>query len=338
MLFQASAGQNGKINCVSRLNFFLTFISLSFFSAAYSQVRWVNADSVFGELPPSVHVFYSSDSIEGLPSIAYYAKIRLKDRKLQFTTDSSRNRRLTPAQFFEKNGKPLLVVNGTFFDFATNRNLNVLIRDGRLISYNVHDVPLKGKDSGSYYKVTRGAIGISRKRKADVAWIFSDSSSKNATAYEKKPTPWKDNSNAYSKSEFDQHYGETGRRWKVLTAIGGGPVLVQDGKEMITNDEERMFTGKARHDRHPRTAMGYTADGDLIILAVEGRNKGIAEGASLVHLAKILTELGCVEALNLDGGGSSCMLINGKQTIKPSDKEGERPVPGVFIITEKRER
>jgi exopolysaccharide biosynthesis protein len=317
---------------VSRLRIFLLFISLGFFYSTFSQFKWVNADTAFGDLPSSIHVYYSSDSIEGLPSIAYYARIRLKNRKLRFTTDSSQNRRLTPTEFFEKNGKPLLVVNGTFFDFASNRNLNVLIRDGKLISYNVHDVPLKGKDSGSFFKVTRSAIGISKKRKADVAWIYSDSASADAIAFQKKPAPWKDNSNAYSKKDFDLHYGETGSRWKVKTAIGGGPVLVQDGKEMISNDEERMFTGKARHDRHPRTAMGYTADGDLIVLAVEGRNKGVAEGASLVHLAKILVELGCVEALNLDGGGSSCLLINGKQTIKPSDKEGQRAVPGVFIV------
>jgi exopolysaccharide biosynthesis protein len=42
--------------------------------------------------------------------------------------------------------------------------------------------------------------------------------------------------------------------------------------------------------------------------------------------------LGCVEALNLDGGGSSCMLINGKETIWPSDKGQQRAVPAVFII------
>jgi exopolysaccharide biosynthesis protein len=107
---------------------------------------------------------------------------------------------------------------------------------------------------------------------------------------------------------------------------------VQDGKQLITNDEERMFTGKARYDRHPRTAMGYTASGDLIVLVVEGRHPGVAEGASLVHLADMLVELGCIEALNLDGGGSSCMLINGKETIKPGDKEGQRSVPGVFVI------
>jgi Phosphodiester glycosidase len=312
--------------------FCLVCLSLFLFSNTFSQVRWVNADTRFGDLPSSMHVYVSTDSIEGMPSIAYYARVRLKDKKLQFTTDSSYKRRLTPLQFFEKNEKPLLVVNGTFFDFASNRNLNVLIRDGKLIAYNVHDVALRGKDSGSYYKVTRSAIGITKKRKADVAWIFSDSASKKAVAFQKTPSPWKDNSNEYTIKDFEQHYGEDGRRWKVKAAIGGGPVLVQAGKQLITNDQERMFTGKARHDRHPRTAMGYTADGDLIVLVVEGRNKGIAEGASLVHVANILVDLGCVEALNLDGGGSSCMLINGRQSIKPSDKEGQRAVPGVFIV------
>jgi exopolysaccharide biosynthesis protein len=136
----------------------------------------------------------------------------------------------------------------------------------------------------------------------------------------------------YSKKQFDLHSREKGRKWKMQTAIGGGPALIHHGVVRITNNEEMMFTGKAQHDRHPRTAMGYTADGKLIIMVVEGRNQGVAEGASLIHLAEMLKELGCVEALNLDGGGSSCMLVNGKETIKPSDKEGQRPVPAVFMI------
>jgi exopolysaccharide biosynthesis protein len=78
--------------------------------------------------------------------------------------------------------------------------------------------------------------------------------------------------------------------------------------------------------------MGYTYDGRLIILVVEGRRPGVAEGASLMQEAEILRHLGCKEALNLDGGGSSCMLVNGKPTINPSDKEGERPIPAVFLI------
>jgi exopolysaccharide biosynthesis protein len=56
------------------------------------------------------------------------------------------------------------------------------------------------------------------------------------------------------------------------TAIGGGPVLLQEGQIKISNEEEQMFAGKAIKDKHPRTAMGYTGDKKLIILVVEGRN------------------------------------------------------------------
>jgi exopolysaccharide biosynthesis protein len=123
--------------------------------------------------------------------------------------------------------------------------------------------------------------------------------------------------------------------WKMDVAIGGGPVLVQDAAIRITNEEERKFRGKQVMDKHPRTAMGYTSNGKLLVLVVEGRNPD-ASGATLVQLAEILKDLGCVEALNLDGGGSSCLLINGKETIKPSDKEGQRPVPAVFIISARK--
>jgi len=118
------------------------------------------------------------------------------------------------------------------------------------------------------------------------------------------------------------------------TAIGGGPVLLQDGQIKITNNEELKFAGKAINDKHPRTTMGYTKDGKLIILMIEGRNNA-AHGATLLLEAQILKDLGCREALNLDGGGSSCMLVNGKETIKPSDATGQRAVPAVFIIKKK---
>lgn len=118
------------------------------------------------------------------------------------------------------------------------------------------------------------------------------------------------------------------------TAVGGGPTLMADGEVFITNDLEMMFAGKAINDKHPRTAMGYTKDGKLIILIIEGRNKN-AGGATLTQEAEIFKDLGCWEALNLDGGGSSCLLVNGKGTIKVSDAAGQRPVPAVFIIRQK---
>jgi exopolysaccharide biosynthesis protein len=68
-----------------------------------------------------------------------------------------------------------------------------------------------------------------------------------------------------------------------------------------------------------------------VILVIQGRSES-SGGATLIQEAQILKDIGCVEALNLDGGGSSCMLVNGKETITPSDKGGERPVPAVFMI------
>ena len=115
------------------------------------------------------------------------------------------------------------------------------------------------------------------------------------------------------------------------TAVGGGPVLVQNNKVQVSNNEERKFFGKAINDRHPRTAIGYTNNNKIIILVAEGRSE-TASGLTLTQEAQILKDLGCKEALNLDGGGSSCMIVNGKQTNSPSDKEGERAVPSVFII------
>jgi exopolysaccharide biosynthesis protein len=122
------------------------------------------------------------------------------------------------------------------------------------------------------------------------------------------------------------------------TAVAGGPILVQESNIAISNNQELKFGGKAINDKHPRTAMGYTSDDKLIFLVIEGRFPGKSEGATLTEEAIILRDLGSVEALNLDGGGSSCLLVNGKETIHPSDKEGERAVPAVIMIKVRSEK
>lgn len=302
--------------------FFIPFIS-------FAQHKWVNVDSAFQPLPQNFHVYKTTDSLDGKPFIAYYAEAKLKEKNLNFTTDTSLKRRLTPLQFFDKNVNPLLVVNATFFSFATNQNLNVVIKNGKLLSYNIHTIPLKGKDTFQYKHPLGSAIGIDKNRNADVAWLYTDSSEKYPYASQMEMVALKDSS-----KETNGMYPAL-KKWKVKTAIGGGPVLVQEGKIKITNNEELKFAGKAINDKHPRTCMGYTKDGRLIVMVIQGRFPGIAEGATLTQQAQLLVDLGCVEALNLDGGGSSCMLINGKETIKPSDKEGERAVPAVFIINKK---
>lgn len=311
-----------------------------------AQLKWVNVDADFGPLPSGVHVYKTNDSLDGKPNIAFYVAAELKNKQLNFTDDTTYKRRFTPKQFYEKNNQPTVVVNCTFFNFDKNQNLNAVVKEGKLVAYNIHSLAMKGKDTFQFRHPLGSAIGIDKKGNADVAWLYTDSLSKYPFALQRPYRNLKDSSNkfGYSKiskntisipDEFDGTHWEKVpllKKWKMKTAVGGGPVLVQNGAIKVTNNEELKFAVKAIEDKHPRTCMGYTKDGKLIIMVIQGRFPTIAEGATLTQQAKMLIDVGCVEALNLDGGGSSCMLVNGKETIKPSDKEGERSVPAVFLI------
>lgn len=330
------------------------FLFLLFISAnAKAQLKWENVDSLYAPLPASVHVYKTTSLLDGKPNIAYYVEADLKDKKLFFGVDTTLNRRLTPSQYYrryegnEDPNYPLVLVNCTFFSFATNQNLNVVMEGGKLLGYNVHTIPGRGKDTFTYRHPFGSALGIDKRRNADIAWLYTDSSSKYALASQVAVGAYKDSSLRLDPSYVKNYSirqslrrGQEGRertvkafhKWKMKTAVGGGPVLLQNGDIKISNEEELKFYGKAINDKHPRTAMGYTANNKLIILVIEGRHPGTAEGATLTQQAQIFKDLGCVEALNLDGGGSSCMLVNGKETIKVSDA-GQRPVPAVFTIT-----
>lgn len=314
-----------------RIVLILSALTLSITVSA-QKIRWQNVDSLFGPLPTSVHVYQTTTPLEkGKANLAYYVIADLKDPNLQFSTDTTDGRRLTPAGFYAKNQQPLVVVNGTFFSFETNRNLNLVIKDGKVVAHNIGSV--YDKRDEVYYYVTRSAIGIDKDRNADVAWVYSDSAKAQAYAVQFPANRW---GKTPARSVKEVAAKADIQKWSMQTAIAGGPSLIRDGHIAITNEQERMFRGKQIEDKHPRTAMGYTADGKLIILVVQGRMPGIADGASLAEEARMLKELGCYEALNMDGGGSSCLLVNGKETIKPSDKEGQRPVPGVFMIQQKQ--
>ena len=319
-------------------SYFLFVTGILFSNFSFSQLKWQNVDSLYQPLPTSVHIYFTEQAIDTAPFRAYYLIADLKDKHLDFTADTSHDRRLIPSTFYERNNKPLVVVNCTFFSYETNRSLNAVIKDGKILAYNQHTIAGKGKDTLTYRHMFGSIIGISKKRNADIAWLYTDSSSHSIKASQWSIPSFKDSIQnperkyIFFKISVPHHSGF--EKWKMRTTVGGGPVLLQDGEIKISNNEELKFAGKAINDKHPRTAMGYTKDGKLVILMIEGRNK-IAHGATLTQEAQIFKDLGCWEALNLDGGGSSCMLVNGKETIKVSDAAGQRPVPAVFIIRKK---
>jgi hypothetical protein len=108
-------------------------------------------------------------------------------------------------------------------------------------------------------------------------------------------------------------------------AIGGFPLLLRGGRRV--GDLEVTGRPAFAAARHPRTALGYDSRQNLLWVAVvDGRQPGYSEGMTLPELTSLLEDLGADEALNLDGGGSSVMVLRGLAVSRPSDATGERPV------------
>lgn len=107
--------------------------------------------------------------------------------------------------------------------------------------------------------------------------------------------------------------------WKEMDqAIGGGPWLVQGGQVAVDWELQRFNLMEFVERKHPRTAIGVMEDGTLLLVVVDGRQE-MSAGASLFQLAQLMKNLGAVNAINLDGGGSSTMLIGGGTINSPSD-------------------
>jgi exopolysaccharide biosynthesis protein len=124
---------------------------------------------------------------------------------------------------------------------------------------------------------------------------------------------------------------EMSTQWKQATSIiGGGPQLVKNGQVEITNAAEKILPSFVS-DRHPRTAIAKLKSGQLLLVTVDGR-QAESLGMSLNMLADLLVEFGAVEAINLDGGGSTTMVIRNKLVNKPSDATGERPVSDALLV------
>ncbi len=119
----------------------------------------------------------------------------------------------------------------------------------------------------------------------------------------------------------------------VVHAIGGGPRLVKDGRAHITSGEE-SFKADVAVGRAPRTAAGVTHDGKLLLVAVTGRQAYHSIGVTLEELANLMVELGARDAMNLDGGGSSTMVVRDYVMNTPSDGRERKVADAILVFSD----
>lgn len=125
------------------------------------------------------------------------------------------------------------------------------------------------------------------------------------------------------------------RTWERYIAaediVTTGPLL------LIGGQAEPVVADKFNTTRHPRTAVGRRPDGTVLLVVADGRNAQAA-GLSMSELQQVMAALGCRDAVNLDGGGSTTMVVRGQVVNHPSDNKqfdpaGERVVANAIVVT-----
>jgi exopolysaccharide biosynthesis protein len=116
----------------------------------------------------------------------------------------------------------------------------------------------------------------------------------------------------------------------IVSALGGGPVLVRNGKPVFRSLED--FTNDQISQRDPRAGVGQLADGRIILVAVDGNQPGYSVGLTSFELAQTLARLGAVTASAVDSGGSVTVAFDGQLLNRPSDPGGERLVKEALLI------
>lgn len=115
--------------------------------------------------------------------------------------------------------------------------------------------------------------------------------------------------------------------------LASTPLLLQ---HRIIPDHVQNGTSEFTLDRHPRSAVGVLENGNWVFMVADGRQKH-AEGFTILELAQYMQKLGCTDALALDGGGSSTLVIKNTIMNKPSGRgygtsKKERPVSNAIVL------
>ena len=257
---------------------------------------WVKQTTEFGTLPEYISVYKSPSELEGMKAIAFIAVADMS--KANFATIGDQIYSKTPNQIWQA---------------EQQKSVSLLCREGEVLAVNSQE---EIRSQKSYYP-TRGIFQLSKNGYFSTDWAYTTTDGVTYT-YE-QPSP---NKSGYEPQPAPSAYFPTrGVKLNAETAIGGGPILLKDGSVRNTFIEELFDeeSGVAPESYHPRTAIGVTANNKVIFFVCEGRSvtEGV-KGMNMAMMANILKSLGCVDAMNLDGGGSTCMLVNGQPVIKPS--------------------
>ena len=240
-----------------------------------------------------------------------------KQNKIKILVSSDQDGLDTPGNFAIKSNATV-VINGGYFSRTTYpvHHVGLLKTDNRLIE------PASGTviRENIRYNVTRGAIGIYDNGKIDISWASTKNDSIFQWGTPVDNRPGKPGILNYAEAKF----------WNVSYAMHAGPILMEDSRLHVTSEEEVFFNTPV-DGVQPRSAIGYNDNGDVIMMVVDGRQVD-SRGVYLKELALLMSQFKCVEALNLDGGGSSALYVEGNLVNRPIGLNTQREVMSSIAV------
>jgi hypothetical protein len=298
-------------------NILLSFLLLT--TITFSQtITWTEITSSY-TLPPGIKIF-SGERATPILKI-FYIDVDMNNPDLVIHPYiSSTNRTIN-------NFVPFVGayagVNGGFFGGSSS--FSAVVYPYEVKAQNVASVTRNSQS----YPVIRSFFGMNFDRTFNVEWIYHYGNNVSDIYRFDAPLPYTNN----QPNPLPAPLQSAGIVYEnLLVGIGGAPTLVKTGQVNVTYNEEIMWgSGVGYDNRDPRTAVGYTSDNHVIMIVADGRQVA-SQGVGLPELAQIMIDLGCVEAMNLDGGGSTQMAVGNQLVNTPSES---RAVPTILTVTHK---
>jgi hypothetical protein len=277
-------------------------------------------------LPASIRAFRGQG--EGIR--ASYARLDAAASNVEWAVDSVAPGSRTALEFYQQSSKRAhVVLNGGYFGASTlNQSFSVIVKDGVLAAPGVKQLTR----GGNIYFPTRAAFGRMADGSVSATWAYPVGTANTLHSY---PLPSPNDSSKPPKAAPDAMFPAGATAWTPREAIGGGPMLIRNGSKLITATEEVFDTasGIGAASGAPRSAIARLANGHVVLMVVDGRSAA-SRGVSLSELADMLLNLGATDAMNLDGGGSSTLVVNGVVVNAPSDGV-LRSIPSVVVFRDR---
>lgn len=269
-------------------------------------------------LPAEIELYETTSQLNGRNFHAWYAIGDLSTGKVEVRAHIPASPATIDTQAASFNGDCYLLVNGGYFYNGHHTGIAVInsVKSGSI-------PPVRGSlktgdaEYNSMYNVTRGTFGVDNSGKPNVVWTGTDASGN--VFYFDRPLPSVKGENKYGVVTNENPATAIG--WSPKYALSAGPVLLKDkkipfdftetsnGKDYyLSNYEIIPYDIFGTNVRADRTAIAYREDGKVVIFICDGRIAA-SGGATLTELAQIMKGLGCEGAVNLDGGGSTGMLV-----------------------------